>query len=135
MHRQVQQPYKVKRPYEVDSHSRSTINAGRFARASPNFHARSYYERLRLGATPQETRDEGSPPATRTKKGFVFRGYPEIGRGHGDEPLACKSPTRSFLYKPCYVHCIHCWLKIWGSPLAFSTVATSFEINTRTNDD
>lgn len=76
VHRQVHRPYTVKRPYEVDSHSRSTINAGRFARASPNFHARSYYERLRLGATPQETGDEGSPPATRTKKGFVFRGYP-----------------------------------------------------------
>lgn len=45
--RQVHGPYKVKRPYEVDSHSGSTINAGRFARASPSFHARSYYGRLR----------------------------------------------------------------------------------------
>ena len=75
-HRQVHRPYTVKRPYEVDSHSRSTINAGRFARASPNFHARSYYERLHLGPRRRKPETRVLPRATRTKKGFVFRGYP-----------------------------------------------------------
>lgn len=71
--RQVHGPYKVKRPYEVGSHSGSTINAGRFARASPSFHARSYYERLRPG--PRRRKPEPRVSVT-TKKGFVFRGYP-----------------------------------------------------------
>lgn len=102
--RQVHYPYKVKRPYQVDSHSRSTINAGRFARASPNFHARSYYERLRPGPCRRK-------PETRVlsgynnEKGVCFSWIStEIGRGHGDEPLACKSPTRSFLYMAQYIY-------------------------------
>lgn len=92
--RQVHGPYKVKRPYEVDSHSGSTINAGRFARASPSFHARSYYGRLRCERRRRKP-EPGPRVSVTTKKGVCFSWIStEIGRGPGDEPLGCKSPGR-----------------------------------------
>lgn len=91
--RQVHRPYKVKRPYEVDSHFGSTIKRRVGTDSLVPRPASTLEELLRTPTpreTPQETRAEGSTATTR--KGVCFSWISmEIGRGPGDEPLACKS--------------------------------------------